>query len=72
MKSMYDFLAETKEDYNNIDIDILKTHAFREADLVQREKDIELIRKGEPSSDVKAAKLRELGRMIKGYYTVGE
>jgi hypothetical protein len=72
MKSMYDFLAITKEDYNNIDIDILKTHTFREADLVQKKIDTKLIAKGDSSLDVKAAKLRELRRMIKGYYTAGE
>lgn len=69
---MYDFLAEIKKDYNNIDIDILKSHAFREADLVQKEIDTKLIAMGDSSLEVKAAKLRELSRMIKGYYTARE
>lgn len=61
-----DFLAETKENYHSIDMDILKAHTLKEVDITQKAMDEKLITKGGSSSNVKAAKLRELSRIIKG------
>lgn len=61
----------TNYDYNNEE---LEAQALRQADIVQKRVDRYLIdnnikskRKGASSLDVKAAKLRELGRMIRAF-----